>query len=164
MSLTALKGAPINTNGNVPEAGQDFPNLRLVKADMSVVETKDLAGKKIVFNYMPSVDTAVCALQLKQFSNKLKGREDIVLVFASYDLPFALNRFCAAEGVENAITTSDFRFKDLEKIGVVLTEGPLAGLAARGTIVIDENQKVLHSELTKDIVDEPNYDAALKCI
>jgi len=164
MSLTALKGAPINTNGNVPEAGQDFPNLRLVKADMSVIETKDLAGKKIVFNYMPSVDTAVCALQLKQFSNKLKGREDVVLVFASYDLPFALNRFCAAEGVENAITTSDFRYKDLEKIGVVLTEGPLNGLAARGTIVIDENQKVLHSELTNDIVDEPNYDEALKFV
>jgi len=164
MSLTALKGAPINTNGNVPEAGQDFPNLRLVKADMSVIETKDLAGKKIVFNYMPSVDTAVCALQLKQFSNKLKGREDVVLVFASYDLPFALNRFCAAEGVENAITTSDFRYKDLDKIGVVLTEGPLNGLAARGTIVIDENQKVLHSELTNDIVDEPNYDEALKFV
>jgi thiol peroxidase len=164
MSLTALKGAPINTNGSIPEAGQDFPNLRLVKADMSVIETKDLAGKKIVFNYMPSVDTAVCALQLKQFSNRLKGREDVVLVFASYDLPFALNRFCAAEGVENAITTSDFRFKDLDKIGVVLTEGPLTGLAARGTIVIDENQKVLHSELTKDIVDEPNYDSALKFV
>jgi len=164
MSLTALKGAPINTNGNVPEAGQDFPNLRLVKSDMSVIKTKDLAGKKIVFNYMPSVDTAVCALQLKQFSNKLKGREDVVLVFASYDLPFALNRFCAAEGVENAITTSDFRYKDLEKIGVVLTEGALTGLTARGTIVIDENQKILHSELTKDIVDEPNYDKALKFV
>ena len=164
MSLTALKGAPINTNGSIPEVGQDFPNLRLVKADMSVIETKDLAGKKIVFNYMPSVDTAVCALQLKQFSNKLKGREDVVLVFASYDLPFALNRFCAAEGVENDITTSDFRYKVLDIIGVVLSEGALTGLAARGTIVIDENQKVLHSELTKDIVDEPNYDAALKFV
>lgn len=161
---TLFKGNPINLNGETPQVGDQFPNLRLVKADLSVLETKDLKGKKIVFNYMPSVDTAVCALQLNQFTNRLKDNKDVINLFASKDLPFALSRFCGAEGIENAVTTSDFRFNDLEKIGVMMTDGPLVGLAARGTIVIDENQKIVYAELTNDIIDEPNYDEALKFI
>ena len=164
MSKTALKGTPVNLNGDTPIVGSKFPNLRLIKADLSVLETKDLAGKKIVFNYMPSVDTSVCALQLNQFTNRLKDNKDVINLFASKDLPFALSRFCAADGIENVLTTSDFRFNDLEKIGVMMTDGPLAGLAARGTLVIDENQTVIYAELTNDIVDEPNYDEALKFI
>jgi len=164
MSKTALKGTPVSLNGNTPIVGSQFPNLRLIKSDLSVIETKDLAGKKIVFNYMPSVDTSVCALQLSQFTNRLKDNSDVINLFASKDLPFALGRFCAAEGIENAITTSDFRFNDLKKIGVMMTDGPLAGLAARGTLVIDENQTVIYAELTNDIVDEPNYDEALRFI
>jgi len=164
MSKTAFKGVAVTLNGNTPKVGEQFPNLRLVKADLSVLETKDLKGKKIVFNYMPSVDTSVCAMQLNQFTNRLKDNKDIINLFASKDLPFALSRFCAADGIENVLTTSDFRFNDLEKIGVIMTDGPLVGLAARGTIVIDENQTVIYAELTNDIVDEPNYDAALKFI
>jgi len=164
MSKTAIKGTPVSLNGNTPIVGSQFPNLRLIKSDLSVIETKDLAGKKIVFNYMPSVDTSVCALQLSQFTNRLKDNSDVINLFASKDLPFALGRFCAAEGIENAITTSDFRFNDLKKIGVMMTDGPLAGLAARGTLVIDENQTVIYAELTNDIVDEPNYDEALRFI
>jgi len=161
---TALKGNPVTLNGETPQVGDQFPNLRLIKSDLSVLETKDLKGKKIVFNYMPSVDTSVCAMQLNQFTNRLKSNKDVVNLFASKDLPFALNRFCGAEGIENAITTSDFRFNDLEKIGVMMTDGPLVGLAARGTVVIDEDQRVIYAELTNDIVDEPNYDEALKFI
>jgi len=164
MSKTALKGTPVSLNGNTPKVGSQFPNLRLVKADLSVLETKDLKGKKIVFNYMPSVDTAVCAMQLNQFTNRLKDNKDVINLFASKDLPFALSRFCAADGIENVLTTSDFRFNDLEKIGVIMTNGPLTGLAARGTVVIDENQTVVYAELTTDIVDEPNYEEALKFI
>ena len=164
MSKTAFKGVAVTLNGNTPKVGEQFPNLRLVKADLSVLETKDLKGKKIVFNYMPSVDTSVCAMQLNQFTNRLKDNENVINLFASKDLPFALSRFCAADGIENVLTTSDFRFNDLKKIGVIMTDGPLVGLAARGTIVIDENQTVIYAELTNDIVDEPNYDAALKFI
>jgi len=164
MSKTAFKGKVVSLNGDALKVGSQFPNLRLVKADLSIIETKDLKGKTIVFNYMPSVDTSVCALQLTTFSNKLKDRKDVVNVFASYDLPFALSRFCSAKGIVNAITTSDFRFRDLEKIGVVMTDGPLVGLAARGTLVIDENQTIIYAQLTKDIVDEPDYEEALKFI
>jgi len=164
MSKTALKGIPISLNGDAPIIGSKFPNLRLIKTDLSVLETKDLTGKKIVFNYIPSIDMSVCELQLSQFTNRLKDNLDVINLFASKDLPFALSRYCEAEGIENVITTSDFRFNDLEKIGVMMTNGPLAGLAARGTIVVDEDQNVVYAELTNDIVDEPDYDEALRFI
>lgn len=156
-----FKGSPIQTSGNFPKVGDKLPEMKLVKTDLSELNTNDLKGKKVVFNIFPSVDTSVCAAQLNTFANKLKDREDVALVFTSLDLPFALSRFCTSEGVDNAITTSDFRYRDADKLGAVMDGGPLSGLHARGVIVTDENLVVQYSELVNEVTDEPNYDAAL---
>lgn len=159
-----FKDSPIQTNGNFPSKGQQLPEMRLIKTDLSEVNTNDLKGKKLVFNIFPSVDTSVCAMQLKQFSKKLKDRDDVTLVFTSLDLPFALSRFCGAEGIDNAITTSDFRHQDAGKLGVIMEDGPLAKLYARGVIVTDENLEITYSELVDEVTNEPNYEEALKHI
>jgi thiol peroxidase len=162
MSNTKLGGTPITTKGEFPKVGEKLPTIRLIKSDLSELTNEDLKGKKVVFNVFPSVDTDVCAMQLGQFSNKLKDREDVMLVFASMDLPFALNRFCGDKGIENAVTTSDFRHKSIANNGMEMKEGALAGLYARGVMVTDENGIITYCELCKDIVDEPDYEAALK--
>ncbi|PWH81594.1 thiol peroxidase [Brumimicrobium oceani] len=159
-----FKGTAIKTNGNFPKVGDDFPEMKLVKADLSELNTNDLKGKKVVFNIFPSVDTSVCGMQLNTFANKLKGREDVALVFTSLDLPFAFSRFCTSEGIDNAITTSDFRYRDADKLGIVMEGGPLNGLHARGVIVTDENLVIQYAELVQEVTDEPNYDAALEKI
>ncbi|MBL4661471.1 MAG: thiol peroxidase [Alcanivoracaceae bacterium] len=165
MSTINFKGNPIQTNGDFPKPGAQAPNFKLVKGDLSEVSLDDLKGQKIIFNIFPSVDTAVCALQLKTFSQKAAQLDDVVLLFASMDLPFALNRFCAAEGIENAITASDFRFHSLaENYGVKMTDGPLNGLYARATLVLNENHQVVYSELVSDVVNEPNYDKAMSAL
>ena len=156
-----FKGSTIKTNGNFPKVGDTLPEMRLVKTDLSELNTNDLKGKKVVFNIFPSVDTAVCAMQLNKFAAKLKDRKDVALVFTSLDLPFAFKRFCTDEGIENAITTSDYRHRDADKLGAVMEGGPLSGLHARGVIVTDENLVVQYSELVNEVTDEPNYEAAL---
>lgn len=162
MSTVTLGGNPVEVKGEFPKVGQQLPKLRLVKTDMSELNYDDLKGKKVVFNVFPSVDTGVCATSLRQFSSKLKDREDVVLVFASMDLPFAFKRFCGAEGIENAITTSDFKHKDWSANFAVMSSGPLAGLFVRGVMVANENMEIVHSELVPEIAQEPNYDAALE--
>ena len=165
MASINFKGNPINTQGDFPQVGDAAPDFKMVNTDLSEVSLSDYKGKKVVFNIFPSVDTAVCALQLKSFSQKLSGRDDVVLLFGSMDLPFALNRFCGAEGVDNAVTASDFRYNSLaENYGVKMTDGPLAGLYARATLVVDEDGKVIHAELVSDVVNEPDYDAALAAL
>lgn len=159
-----FKDTTIKLSGNFPQVGDQLPEMRLVKTDLSELNTNDLKGKKVVFNVFPSVDTAVCATQLSQFSNKLKDRSDVVLVFTSLDLPFALNRFCADKGIENAITTSDFRYHDAEKLGALMEDGPLNKLYARGVLVTDENLTIKHSELVDEVTNEPNYEEALKLL
>ena len=156
-----FKGSTIKTNGNFPKVGDTLPEMRLVKTDLSELNTNDLKGKKVVFNIFPSVDTAVCAMQLNKFAAKLKDRKDVALVFTSLDLPFAFKRFCTDEGIDNAITTSDYRHRDADKLGAVMEGGPLSGLHARGVIVTDENLVVQYSELVNEVTDEPNYEAAL---
>jgi|SRR5690554_108808 len=156
-----FKGTAIKTNGNFPKVGDTLPEMKLVKTDLSELNTNDLKGKKVVFNIFPSVDTAVCAMQLSKFADHLKDREDVALVFTSLDLPFAFSRFCSAEGIDNAVTASDFRYRDADKLGVVMQGGPLSGLHARGVIVTDENLIIKYSELVEEVTDEPNYEAAL---
>ena len=165
MATINFKGNPIQTNGDFPAVGAQAPEVKLVKTDLSEVSLADLKGKKVIFNIFPSVDTAVCALQLKTFSQKAAELDDVVLLFASMDLPFALNRFCGAEGIQNAVTASDFRHHSLaDSYGVKMTQGPLAGLYARATLVLDANHKVIYSELVSDVVNEPNYDAAMAAL
>lgn len=163
-STTAFKGSEVELSGQFPSVGDTAPDITLVAADLSEVKLSDYKGKKVVLNTFPSVDTPVCALQLKQFS-KLAADKDVVLLFVSLDLPFAFGRFCAAEGIENAITTSDFRYGDAGKqLGVTMTSGPVSGLLARSVLVIDEEQKVVYSDLVAEVTEEPNYDAALAAL
>jgi thiol peroxidase len=164
MSTITFKGGPIQTNGDFPEIGQQLSDFKLVTGTLSEVSLQDFKGKRIVFNIFPSVDTAVCAMQLKSFSQKMAGIEDLILLSASLDLPFALNRFCGAEGIENAVTTSDFRHHCLKNYGVIMTDGPLAGLSARAVLILDEHHKIIYSELVNEVTDEPNYSAALKVL
>ena len=162
MSQVTIGGNPIDIEGNFPEVGQPLPELRLLKTDLSALDYEELKVKKVVFNVFPSEDTGVCAASLRTFSDQLKDRSDVVLLFVSLDLPFAFKRFCAAEGIENAITTSDFRYKDWAKNNSWMASGPLAGLYARGVLVTDEQLKIVHSELVPEIGQEPDYEAAMK--
>jgi thioredoxin-dependent peroxiredoxin len=165
MTTVNLKGTPVTLQGPLPAVGSEAPEFTVVTADLSEQRLGDLKGKKVVLNIFPSIDTAVCALQLKTFSQRLAGRDDVAAVFVSMDLPFAHSRFCAAEGISNAITGSDFRHRGVgQRYGVGIKDGPLAGLYARATLVIDAEGIVRHAELVKDIVDEPDYDAALKVL
>ena len=164
MTIT-FKGTAVATKGTFPAVGDQAPDFKLVNTDLSEVSLADFAGKKVIFNIFPSVDTGVCALQLKQFANLTSKINDAVLLFSSVDLPFAFARFCGAEGIENAVTASDFRYNSLaEAYGVKMTDGPLAGLYARGVVILDESHKVIYSELVCEVTEEPNYDAAMAAL
>lgn len=164
MTIT-FKGTAVTTKGNFPAVGDQAPDFKLVNTDLSEVSLADFAGKKVVFNIFPSVDTGVCAMQLKQFASIAADVDNAILLFSSVDLPFAFGRFCAAEGIENAVTASDFRYNSLaEAYGVEMTDGPLAGLYARGVVILDESHKVIYSELVSEITEEPNYDAAMAAL
>jgi thiol peroxidase len=107
----------------------------------------------------------VCALQLKKFSQAVSKIDDVVLLFASLDLPFAFSRFCDAEGITNAVTASDYRDHSLEKnYGVKMTGGPLDGLYARAVLILNENHEIVYSELVQEVTDEPNYDMAMSAV
>ena len=165
MANLTFKSNPVTTHGDFPAVGQPAPDFTLVAGDLSELSLADLKGKRVIFNIFPSVDTAVCALQLKTFSQKMASADNTVLLFASLDLPFAFSRFCANEGVENAITASDFRHHSLkENYGVLMESGPLNGLYARAVLVLDAQHNIVHSELVKEVVDEPDYDAAMAAL
>ena len=160
MTTITFKGNTIHTNGDFPQVGGNLPELKLVAGDLSEVSLDSFKGKKVIFNIFPSIDTAVCALQLTTFCQQFAEQDDTVLLFASLDLPFALNRFCSAEGITNAVTTSDFRYYSLKNYGVMMTDGPLAGLSARAVLILDEQHNIIYSELVSEVTHEPNYDAA----
>ena len=164
MAQTLFKGNPVNTAGELPTVGSAAPDFKVIGTDLSTVSLSDFAGKKVVINAFPSVDTGVCALQLKAFNEKV-AEKDVILLFVSQDLPFAFSRFCGAEGVENAITTSDFRSHSFaDAYGLKLVDGPLEGLLTRAVIVLDEAHKVTYTELVSEITHEPNYDAAMAAL
>ncbi len=165
MSTVTLKGNEIKVADGFPAVGDPARPLKLVAADLSEVSLEDYLGKKIVLNIFPSIDTGVCALQLKTFSKQIGNMEDVVLLTASMDLPFALKRFCGAEKIKNAVTASDFRHRSLANgYGVEILDGPLAGLYARAVIVINEYGHVAHAELVAEIAQEPDYEAALAAL
>ena len=162
MATVTLKGNTINTAGNLPDNQTKATNIELVKTDLSVLNITDFLGKKVVLNIFPSVDTGVCAQSVRTFNKDLSSLENTVVVCISKDLPFAQNRFCAAEGLENVIMASDFR-SDFGKIyGVEMTDGPLKGLLARAVVVLNEEGTIVYSELVPEITTEPNYEAALQ--
>jgi len=157
-----LGGNPIEINGKFPQEGEAAPDFSLVGKDLADVKLAAFAGKRKVLNIFPSIDTPTCAMSVRQFNQKANGLADTVVLCISADLPFAQNRFCGAEGLANVVTLSTMRGRDfLENYGVAIASGPLAGVAARAVVVLDENNRVLHSELVAEIKSEPDYAAAL---
>jgi thiol peroxidase len=164
MATVTLKGNPFNTNGSLPATGSQTPDFKLVKTDLSEVSASDLKGKRVVLNIFPSVDTPTCATSVRTFNAEASKLDNTVVVCASQDLPFALARFCGAEGLDKVIPASAFRSNFASDYGVKLVDGPLAGLTARAVVVVDTDGKVLHTELVSEVAHEPNYEAALKVL
>ena len=162
MAVT-LGGNPISIAGNFPKVGDTAPDFKLVSGDLSEVSLSDFAGKKKLLNIVPSLDTGVCAMSTKKFNDA--AVEGVVTLVISADLPFAQGRFCGAEGTKNVVTLSTMRGTEFKRnYGVDITDGPLAGVTARAVVVLDENNKVLYSELVPEIKQEPNYEAALAAL
>jgi len=164
MAEITLKGNPIHTSGNLPEVGGDAPDFKLVATDMSEKSLSDYAGKTVVLNIFPSVDTPVCATAVRTFNEKAADADATVLCISA-DLPFAQGRFCGAEGIENVESLSTFRSNDFgDAYGMQLVDGPLAGVLGRAVVVVDGAGTVTYTELVPEIAQEPNYDAALAAI
>lgn len=164
MADTAFSGNPAHTVGDLPAVGSKAPNFTTVDADLKDVNGDALSGQRVVLNIFPSVDTGVCAASEREFNKRATGLENTVVVSVSKDLPFALARFCAAEGIENVKATSAFRSSFGEDFGVTLQGSPLEGLLARSVVVADENGKVIYTQLVEEITDEPDYDAAVNAL
>ena len=165
MAQVTLKGNPFQTSGELPGVGSQAPDFRLTGADLADVTLENYAGKKKVLNIVPSLDTPTCATSARKFNEKAGGREDSVVLIISADLPFASGRFCTAEGLTGVVPLSLMRGKGFAKeYGVLITDGPLAGVTARAVVVLDKQNKVIHSQLVPEVADEPDYDAALAAL
>lgn len=165
MTKITLKGKETKTMGKLPKVGKKAPGFKLIKNDLTTASLKDFKGSKILLNITPSLDTGVCATSLRKFNEAAAGVENSVIINVSRDLPFAQARFCGAEGIEKAMTLSDFRSgKFGKKYGVTIKTGPLKGLHSRAVVVIDEKGKVLYTEQVPEITQEPNYEAALAAL
>jgi thiol peroxidase len=162
MAKITLKGSPLSTSGELPKTGAPAPDFTLVNTALGSVGKKDFAGKKIVLNIFPSIDTPTCATSVRTFNKKAAELANTVVLCVSKDLPFAQKRFCGAEGIEKVQAVSAFRGPDFGKdYGVTIVDGPLAGLFARAVVVIGADGKVAYTELVGEVANEPNYDKAL---
>ncbi len=165
MAAITLEGNPFNTNGDLPAVGAKAPDFCLVAADLSEVSLATHAGKKKLLNIVPSLDTPVCATSTQKFNAAMAAKENAVALVISADLPFAMSRFCGAEGIDNVISLSMMRDKRFaEAYGMLIVDGPLAGLCARGVVVLDENDTVVYTQLVTEVVNEPDYEAALAAL
>jgi thiol peroxidase len=165
MSTITFKGNNIETAGTLPAVGSHAPNFSLIKTDLSEVNLDALKGKKVVLNIFPSVDTGICAASARKFNQLASSMENTVVLNVSKDLPFAHNRFCAAEGLENVHGASQFKDENFSKAyGVDMTTGPLAGLMSRAVVIVDENGVVKYTEQVPEIAQEPNYEAAIAAL
>ncbi len=165
MADITLKGNKINTIGNLPKVGSKAPNFNLTAGDLSHKNLSDFIGKKIILNIFPSIDTGTCATSVREFNKKASDLKNTIVLCISRDLPFAQARFCGAEGIENVIMLSDFANGSFGKdYSLEITNGPLANLHSRAIVIIDENGNILYTEQVSEIVDEPNYEAALNAI
>lgn len=165
MAQITFKGNPINTSGNLPSVGSDAPDFLLTKTDLSDVSLKSFAGKNVIFNIFPSIDTPVCATSTRKFNEEASNLGNTVVVCVSADLPFAHSRFCGAEGIKNVVSTSQLRNGEFgSNYGCAIVDGPLAGLLSRAVVVVDGNGKVAYTEQVPEIAQEPNYEAALNAV
>ena len=164
-NTVTLGGNPVQVSGDFPQKGQNAAAFSLVAKDLADTPLASFAGKRKVLNIFPSIDTPTCALSVRRFNQSAGSLSNTVVLCISADLPFAQKRFCGAENLDNVVTLSTMRGSDfLKAYGVALSSGPLAGVAARAVVVLDENNVVLHSELVSEIKNEPDYDAALKVL
>jgi thiol peroxidase len=165
MASVTLKGTAFNTNGDLPAVGSPAPDFSLVNGNLADVSLASYAGKKKLLNIVPSLDTPVCAISTRKFNEHAKAHPDTVVLIVSADLPFAQGRFCTGEKLENVVPLSMMRSRNFAKnYGVLLTDGPLAGITARAVVVLDADNKVVHAELVPEIANEPDYEAALKAL
>lgn len=166
MGHITLRGNPVDTIGDLPAPGSKAPPFNLVKTDLTEVSLRDFEGKRVVLNIFPSVDTPTCAMSVRKFNEEMAGSlRNTVVVCVSADLPFALSRFCGAEGLHNVVTASVFRAPEFGRdYGVLITSGPMAGLLSRALVVIAENGKVIYTQQVPEIADEPDYPAALDAL
>ena len=162
MAQVTLRGNPVQVEGDLPQVGSQAADFTLTAGDLSDATLATFAGKRKILNIFPSVDTPTCATSVRKFNAQANDVANTVVLCISADLPFAQARFCGAEGLENVQNLSTLRGAEfIENYGVAIADGPLKGLTARAVVVLDENDNVLHSELVKEIAEEPNYDAAL---
>lgn len=164
MAEIKLKGNPVTTTGNLPAKGSKLKDFVLVNAGLEEKKLSDYSGKKIVLNIFPSIDTGVCAASVRKFNEKAAALDNTVVLAVSKDLPFALNRFCGAEGIKNVETLSDFRGHFGADYGVVFADSPMKGLLSRAVIVANSNGEIVYTEQVPEITTEPDYDAALKAL
>ena len=165
MATVTLKGNKIETSGNLPKVGSSAPDFKLTATDLSTKTLNDFKGSNIVLNIFPSVDTGTCAQSVRQFNKEASALENTKVLCISHDLPFALSRFCGAEGLNNVISLSDYKDGSFGKAyGLNFITGPLEALHARCVVVLDKNGTVLYTEQVAEIVDEPNYKAALEAL
>lgn len=162
MASITLKGNEIHTNGSLPVIGSKAPDFTLTNQDLKDISLADFKGKKKLLNIFPSLDTSVCAASTKKFNEYAKAAKNTVMLMASADLPFAMGRFCHEQDLNNVISLSMMRSKDFAKdYGVLITDGPLAGVCARAVIVLDEDDKVIYAQLVPEIAQEPDYESAV---
>ncbi|NLE86055.1 MAG: thiol peroxidase [Myxococcales bacterium] len=164
MATVTFKGNPVHTYGDLPAVGSTAPDFELVAKDLSEKRLADFSGKKRVLTINPSYNTGVCQATARKFNEKLGERKDVVVLAISADLPFAQKGFCEAEGLDHVVPLSTFRSSFAEDYGVKLEDGPLKGLTARAIVVLDEEGKVLASELVSEITNEPDYDKVLAAL
>ena len=165
MAEITLQGNPVHTLGTLPATGTQAPDFTLVKNDLSTATLSDYKGKKVVLNIFPSLDTPTCAASVRRFNAEASNLENTVVLCISKDLPFAQARFCGAEGLDRVETLSDFRDGNFGKnYQVEITDGPLAALESRAVVILNEEGKVIYTQQVPEIVDEPDYEAALAAL
>jgi thiol peroxidase len=165
MATVTLKGNSIHTSGDLPKVGAKAPAVHLVDKDLNDITLNDFKGKKKLLNIVPSLDTSVCATSTRKFNQFAAGRDDVVMLVISADLPFAQARFCGAEHIDKVIPLSTMRSNQFSKdYGVLITDGPLAGITARAVVVLDQNDKVIYTQLVPEIAQEPDYDKAMAAL
>lgn len=165
MADVLFKGTPAHTSGELPKVGSKAPDFKLTAGDLSEVSLANFKGKKKLLSIVHSLDTGVCAASTKRFNDFAKNRADVVVLVVSCDLPFAQGRFCTAEGIKNVVTLSMMRDRHFAKdYGVLMTDSPLAGLCARSTLVLDQNDTVLYTQLGPELTVEPDYERALAAL
>ena len=165
MATITLKGNEIHTNGELPAIGSQAADFKLVDAELGDRSLADYAGQKKLLNIVPSLDTPVCATSTRKFNEAAAGQDKVVMLVISADLPFAMGRFCSAEGIDKVVPLSMMRSRKFAKdYGVLIEDGPLAGITARAIVILDESDKVVYTELVPEIGQEPDYDKALAAL